>query len=137
MYPINSLLRNGCLLSAGSDWTVSSLNPLDAIEVAVTRKGLSDDASTMKDEPLNLDERVNLLDILAAYTCGGAFVDHTDRETGTLEVGKSADLVVLDKNLFEVRAEEIHKARVMQTLIEGEIVFDRERDLVPTSGAKN
>lgn len=128
MYPINSLLRQGSVLSAGSDWTVSSLNPLDAIEVAVTRKGLSEDGSTMKDEPLNAHESVNLLDILAAYTCGGAFVDHTDRETGSLEVGKSADLIVLDKNLFEVRPEDIHKTKVMQTLLEGEVVFDRERD---------
>jgi predicted amidohydrolase YtcJ len=130
MYPINSLLRQGCVLSAGSDWTVSSLNPLDAIEVAVTRRGLSEDGSTKKDEPLNEDERVNLLDILAAYTCGGAFVDHTDSETGSLEVGKSADLIVLDKNLFEVQPEDIHKARVMQTFLQGELVFDRERDSV-------
>ena len=137
MYPINSLLRKGAVLSAGSDWTVSSLNPLDAIEVAVTRKGIFDKPEENKDEPLNLDERVNLMDFLAAYTCGGAYVDHSDRESGSLEVGKSADLIVLDRNLFEVPECEIHKAKVMQTLIDGEVVYDRERDSAGAGGAKN
>ncbi|MCC7527424.1 MAG: amidohydrolase [Candidatus Melainabacteria bacterium] len=126
MYPINSLLKQGAVLSAGSDWTVSSLNPLDAIEVAVTRKGLFDKPEDYKDEPLNLDERVNLMDILAAYTCGGAYVDHSDRETGSLEPGKAADLIVLDKNLFDIPNTDIHKVKVLQTMIDGEIVFDRE-----------
>ncbi len=127
MYPINSLLKQGTVLSGGSDWTVSSLNPLDAIEVAVTRKGLADKPEDNKDEPLNLEERVNLMDILAAYTCGGAYVDHSDRQSGSLESGKAADLIVLDKNLFDVPQTDIHKVKVMQTMIDGEIVFDRER----------
>lgn len=127
MYPINSLLRQGTVLSGGSDWTVSSLNPLDAIEVAVTRKGLAEKPEDNKDEPLNLDERVNLMDILAAYTCGGAYVDHSDLQSGSLEPGKAADLIVLDKNLFDVPNTDIHKVKVLQTMIDGEIVFDRER----------
>jgi predicted amidohydrolase YtcJ len=136
MYPINSLLRQGAVLSAGSDWTVSSLNPLDAIEVAVTRKGLFDKPEVGKDEPLNLDERVNLMDILAAYTCGGAFVDHSDRETGSLEPGKAADLIVLDKNLFDIPNTDIHKVKVLQTMIDGEIVFDRERQTADPEAVK-
>ncbi len=135
-YPINSLLRQGCVLSAGSDWTVSSLNPLDAIEVAVTRKGLFDKPEDNKDEPLNLDERVNLMDILAAYTCGGAYVDHSDRETGSLEPGKAADLIVLEKNLFDIPYTDIHKVKVLQTMIDGEIVFDRERQTVDSEAFK-
>ncbi len=128
MYPINSLLRHGTVLSAGSDWTVSSLNPLDAIEVAVTRKGLADKPDENKDEPLNLDERVNLMDFLAAYTCGGAYADHTDKVSGSLEPGKSADLIVLDKNLFEVPNTDIHKVKVMQTMIDGLFVYEREKE---------
>lgn len=126
MYPINSLLKHGTVLSAGSDWTVSSLNPLDAIEVAVTRKGLAEKVEDNKDEPLNLDERVNLMDFLAAYTCGGAYVDHSDKESGSLEPGKAADLIVLDKNLFEVPNTDIHKVKVMQTMLDGKFVYDRE-----------
>ncbi len=137
MYPINSLLRNGAVLSAGSDWTVSSLNPLDAIEVAVTRKGLFDKPEENKDEPLNLDERVNLMDILAAYTSGGAYADRSDPESGSLENGKAADLIVLERNLFEVPEHEIHKVKVMQTLIDGKIVFDRERDFADARKDKN
>lgn len=132
MYAINSFLRQGTVLSAGSDWTVSSLNPLDAIEVAVTRKGLSEQPEENKDLPLNLDERVNLLDILAAYTSGGAYVDHSDDQTGSLEVGKCADFIILEKNLFDLPASEIHKVRVLQTLIDGKVVFDRENALPPT-----
>ncbi len=130
MYPINSLLRQGCVLSAGSDWTVSSLNPLDAIEVAVTRRGLFDKPEDNKDEPLNLDERVNLMDILSAYTCGGAYVDHSDHDTGSLEPGKAADLIVLDCNLFDIPNTDIHKAKVMKTMLDGKIVYDREGDAV-------
>lgn len=136
MYPINSLLRQGTVLSAGSDWTVSSLNPLDAIEVAVTRKGLAEKPEDNKDEPLNLDERVNLMEMLAAYTCGGAYVDHSDRETGSLEAGKAADLIILDKNLFDVPETDIHKVKVLQTMIDGEIVFDRERQNAEPAGSK-
>jgi predicted amidohydrolase YtcJ len=128
MYPINSLLRHGTVLSAGSDWTVSSLNPLDAIEVAVTRKGLADKPEDNKDEPLNLDERVNLMDFLAAYTIGGAYSDHSDKVSGSLEPGKAADLIVLDKNLFEVPNTDIHKVKVMQTMLDGVFVYDREME---------
>jgi len=135
MYPINSLLKHGTVLSAGSDWTVSSLNPLDAIEVAVTRKGLADKAEDNKDEPLNLDERVNLMDFLAAYTCGGAYVDHSDAESGSLEVGKAADLIVLEKNLFDVPNTDIHKVKVMQTMLDGKFVYDRESEFEKTSSA--
>jgi predicted amidohydrolase YtcJ len=135
MYPINSLLKHGTVLSAGSDWTVSSLNPLDAIEVAVTRKGLADKAEDNKDEPLNLDERVNLMDFLAAYTCGGAYVDHSDAESGSLEVGKAADLIVLEKNLFDVPHTDIHKVKVMQTMLDGKFVYDRESEFEKTSSA--
>jgi predicted amidohydrolase YtcJ len=109
---------------------------LDAIEVAVTRKGLFDKPEDGKDEPLNLDERVNLMDILAAYTCGGAFVDHSDRETGSLEPGKAADLIVLDKNLFDIPNTDIHKVKVLQTMIDGEIVFDRERQTADPEAVK-
>lgn len=135
MYPINSLLKHGTVLSAGSDWTVSSLNPLDAIEVAVTRKGLADKAEDNKDEPLNLDERVNLMDFLAAYTCGGAYVDHSDAESGSIEVGKAADLIVLEKNLFDVPNTDIHKVKVMQTMLDGKFVYDRESESEKTSSA--
>lgn len=133
MYPINSLLRFGTVLSAGSDWTVSSLNPIDAIEVAVTRKGLAERPEDNKDEPLNLDERVNLMDFLAAYTIGGAYCDHTDKESGSLEAGKAADLIVLDKNLFDVPSTDIHKVKVMQTMLDGVFVFDRENRSAKTN----
>ena len=61
--------------------------------------------------------------ILAAYTNGGAFVSFEDKDSGSLEIGKLADLIVLDRNLLEIPVEEIHKARVLWTLLEGREVY--------------
>ena len=119
MYPIGSMHRSGALLVAGSDWNVSSMNPLLAIEAAVTRQ----DPDGVIEGVLNADERVDLDTILAAYTIGGAQLMHQEAVTGSIETGKAADLVVLDKNLFEVPAREVGDVRVLQTWIDGERVY--------------
>jgi predicted amidohydrolase YtcJ len=115
LYPIGSLLASGAIVVGGSDWTVSSLNPLDAIQVALTRRGV-DEASGPAWIP---EERAGLVDMLRAYTIGAAFADRSERETGSLVVGKLADLVVLDRNLFATPMTEIHSVRVLLTLLEG------------------
>jgi predicted amidohydrolase YtcJ len=61
--------------------------------------------------------------MLAAYTIGGAFVQHQEDLTGSIEVGKSADLVILDRDLFEVPPAAISEARVLLTLLAGEEVW--------------
>ena len=61
--------------------------------------------------------------MLTAYTLSAAFGVHAERETGSLEVGKFADLIVLDRNLFAIPRIEIHKARVLLTLLEGQTVW--------------
>ena len=120
MYPIGSIDRAGGLIVGGSDWSVSSLNPLEAIETAVTRQ----DASGALEGVLNPDERVSLETMLAAYTINSAYVMHHDDELGTIETGKLADLAVLERNLFEVPAREIGEVQVTMTLLEGEVVHD-------------
>lgn len=119
LYPFRSLQAAGARLAGGSDWSVSSVNPLDAIEVAVTRKALGapDDAS-----PWLPDERLDLDTAIAAYTTGGAYLTFED-DSGSLEAGKRADLIVLDRNLFELPARQIHDARVLWTLLDGREVF--------------
>lgn len=121
MYPIASFVQSGATISAGSDWTVSSLDPLEAIEVAVTRRALGEKEA----EPLDASQAVSLKEIIAAYTIGGAYVGHSDRQTGSLEVGKAADLIVLNANLFEIEPSEIHKTRVDMTMLNGVLVFER------------
>lgn len=120
MYPIRSIGGAGGMIAGGSDWSVSSLNPLEAIETAVTRE----DASGAVEAVLNADERVSLETMLAAYTRNGAYVMHHEHEVGTMEPGKLADLVVLERDLFAIPAREIGDVKVALTLLEGEVVYD-------------
>ena len=76
---------------------------------------------------LGPDERVDLAHMLAAYTIGGARLMHQEAETGSIEVGKSADLVVLDRNLFAIPPAEIAQAKVLLTLFEGKLVYEATR----------
>jgi predicted amidohydrolase YtcJ len=119
IYPIGSLVRNGALVVGGSDWSVSSLNPLEAIQVAVTRRAPGDSAGAA----WLPEELIDLPTALAAYTINGAYLSHQEEITGSIETGKAADLVVLDRNLFEIPSAEIHQVKVRMTLIDGKIVF--------------
>jgi predicted amidohydrolase YtcJ len=121
MYPIASVERGGGRIVGGSDWNVSSANPLDAIETAVRRK----DAFAEDGPVLNADERVSLATMIDAYTINAAWVMHQENEVGSIEVGKRADVVVLDRDLFAVPATEINQARVVETLLDGETVWPR------------
>ncbi|MCL4705362.1 amidohydrolase [bacterium] len=119
LYPIGSVMRSGAMIVGGSDWSVSSMNPLDAIQVAVTRRGV-DDSTGSAWIP---QEIVDLPTMLAAYTINGAYVNHQENETGSIEVGKAADLIVLDRNLFEIPVHDIHNTKVLLTLLEGREVY--------------
>jgi predicted amidohydrolase YtcJ len=112
-YPFASLLRAGATVAFGSDWPVSTPNPLWEIEVAVTRMPIKDQSVG----PFLAQERVALHDALVAFTRGSAFVNHQEKETGSIEVGKMADLVAVDRDLFE--AESIAEAQVVLTLVDG------------------
>jgi predicted amidohydrolase YtcJ len=130
LYPIKSLKDSGAVLAAGSDWSVSSMNPLDAVQVAVTRRDLTAAAGPSWIP----EERVDLDTMLAAYTRGGAYVQHEESLTGSLEVGKRADVIVLEKNLFEVPETEIHRVKVLLTLLDGKEVF-RDPSFPPIRGS--
>jgi predicted amidohydrolase YtcJ len=119
IYPFRSLAARGGPLCAGSDWNVSSMNPLDAIQVALTRR----DPEHQDAQVLLPEERVDLPSILAAYTIGGAFAAFEERETGSIELGKAADLIVLSRNLFEAPTESLREVKVLWTLLEGAEVF--------------
>ena len=118
LYPIGTLLRSGARVAFGSDWYVTSANPLLGIEAAITR--LEPYGAT--DQPLGDDEEITLAEAIAAYTIGGAYVNFLDKTTGSLEVGKQADLIVLDQNLFEIPASEISDTDVVATIFQGRLV---------------
>lgn len=122
MYPIASIHRQGGTLVGGSDWSVSSMNPLLAIETALSRQAPDDESEAT----LNEEERVPLPVMLAAYTRNGALLMHQEDRVGSIERGKYADLVVLEHNLFDVDVREIGEVEVVMTLFEGRIVYERE-----------
>jgi predicted amidohydrolase YtcJ len=125
-YPFGSLVRAGATLAMGSDWSVSSANPLEEIHVAVNRTAFPEAVHAPNDravtDPFLPDERLDLPTALAAFTMGSAYVNHLDDVSGSIEVGKRADLVVLDRNLFAHPPEEIHAAKVQLTLVDGQRV---------------
>lgn len=122
LYSIGSVARSGAVVSGGSDWSVSSLAPLDGMQVAITRRTTSEPAER---RPWRPEEVVDLPAAIAMYTIDVAYENHQDRETGSIEVGKLADLVILERNLFDVAPREIHEVRVMRTFLEGRTVFER------------
>ncbi|TMK85366.1 MAG: amidohydrolase, partial [Actinobacteria bacterium] len=123
-YPFASLARNGAMLAMGSDWSVSSPNPLEEIHVAVNRVMPPDyPYGANRGEVFLPEERLDLETSIAAFTIGSAFVNHLDRETGSIEVGKRADLAIIDRNLFAHPPEEIAEARCQMTFVDGERVF--------------
>jgi predicted amidohydrolase YtcJ len=123
-YPFASLVRNGAMLAMGSDWSVSSPNPLEEIHVAVNRvMPRNYPYGANRGEVFLPEERLDLETSIAAFTIGSAFVNHLDRETGSIEVGKLADMAVIDRNLFAHPPGEIAEARCEMTFVEGERVF--------------
>ena len=114
LYPIGTLYRSGAVVAFGSDWYVSSANPLEEIQVAVTRMGPRGETHT----PFLPGERIDLPEALAAFTINAAYTNRLEKTTGSIEVGKNADLIVLDHNLFAIPASEIDKSKVLLTLFE-------------------
>lgn len=117
-YPYADLLRAGTVLAGGSDWSVTTANPLAEIEVMVNRI----DPENRHNPPFLPEQRVPLSVALAAFTSGSAFVNHDD-DSGVLEVGKRADLAVLDRDIFTEPVEVISDARVVATMAAGQMVF--------------
>ncbi|MEV0091137.1 amidohydrolase [Streptomyces sp. NPDC050738] len=116
-YPFGDLLRSGATLAAGSDWPVSSPDPLAGIHVAVNRREPESD-----DERVFLPEqRIDPLSALAAYTAGSAHVNRHD-DAGSLLPGHLADLIVLDRDILAAPPEEISRARVERTYVGGTLV---------------
>jgi hypothetical protein len=120
LYPIGDLRRSGAVLCFGSDWPVSTPDPFQQIEVAVTRQA----PGSPDGDVLDPTQRVDLPSALAAFTRGSAYVNHDD-DAGSIVEGKRADLVVLDRNPFAGPTHEIGRTEVSGTVASGRVVFER------------
>ena len=114
MYPIRSVLNHGGMIAFGSDWFVSTANPFPQIETAVTRTDAEGD-----DEPFMPYETIDLQTAIAAFTINAAYLNGIETDTGSIEIGKLADMIVIDRNLFEIPAKELSEVQVLLTLFEG------------------
>ena len=119
MYPIGSVRKSGGRIVGGSDYFVTDLNPLQAIEVALTRQNPHSNNGPVLGE----EERVDLATMIQAYTLNGAYLMGLEDRQGSIETGKRADLVVLDRNLFDIPPAQINEARVVLTLFDGKAVY--------------
>lgn len=122
-YAFKSLKDSGAHLAFGSDWTVAPLDPVSGIFAAVTRE-TSDGKHPGGWIP---EEKISIEDAVRGYTTGGAYAEFAEKDKGSLETGKLADLVVLDKDLFTLPPARLRDARVVMTVVGGKIVFEASK----------
>jgi len=116
-YPMESFFKAGATVTSSSDYTVTiPCDPLQAIQIGMTRSfpGLTEPGAVLWPA-----EKASLEQMIASFTINGAYANFLENTTGTIEPGKSADLVILDKNLFDLPADKIGTAKVILTLFEG------------------
>lgn len=125
LYSMKSILDHGGTLSFGTDWPAagfsSTYRPLDAIESAITRREL-DKPEGPQLAPVG--EAITLEAAVRASTLGPAWQIGMEREIGSIEAGKLADLVVLERNLFDVPSHDIHKTKVLMTVMNGKVTHE-------------
>jgi predicted amidohydrolase YtcJ len=119
-FPVKDALDAGVLAVPGSDWvTVPTVNPWIAIETLVTRRQPGGAG-----EPLNPDQRITLKQAIDMYTINSARQRYEADRLGSIETGKLADLIVIDRNIFDVPITTVHDTKVLLTIINGEVVYD-------------
>ncbi len=118
LYPAGSLHAAGATIVGGSDWDISSYNPFRAFQTAVTRTGAKGQ------RPLNIEEAIPLRTAIDAYTINAAYAMKQDATTGSLEVGKRADLVIVDRDILSIDPETIADTKAVATYLDGRLVYD-------------
>lgn len=127
-YPFGSLQRAGAPMASGSDWPVSTANPLEIIHTAVNRAHVG--ATGLAAAPFLGEQALSLADALIAHSLGTAYLNHDEQRSGSIEVGKAGDIVILDRDIFAAPVAEIGSATVAYTIIGGEVVYDAASSLV-------
>jgi predicted amidohydrolase YtcJ len=126
-WPIGELEKNGAQLVFGSDYPIVDLNPMLGIYRAVTRK--HEDGTPA--EGWNPQHKISLAQALIHYTKSPAYGNFREADLGTLETGKKADITILDRNLFDCDQEEIKESKVQLTMMDGRVIFNREKGDTP------
>jgi predicted amidohydrolase YtcJ len=121
-YAFRSLLDTGAILAFGTDWTVAPLDPLPAIKAAVTRQTLDGGHPG----GWNPEQKITVEEAVRAYTMGSAFAEFAEDFKGSISVGKLADLVILDRDVFAIDPSQIDEARVSLTMVDGKVVYEAE-----------
>ncbi len=124
----NTFFKNGVIVSSSSDFPacnndLDQCTPFHGMEIGITRQkvGSPIDASVLPDP----NERLNVEQMIRSYTINAAYQLHREKEIGSLEVGKKADLIVLDRNPFETNAKELHMIQVQKTIMNGKTVYEK------------
>jgi hypothetical protein len=121
--PLKSIVDAGAAVSYGSDWdNIPEPDPWFAMEGMITRQY----PGKPEYGQLNPDERVDLETAIEIFTRNGAMAMEKEDETGTIEPGKFADFIVIDQNILEIPVEKIHKTKVLQTVLQGKMVYERK-----------
>jgi predicted amidohydrolase YtcJ len=120
-YAFRSLLDAGAILAFGSDWFVAPMEPLMGIYAAVTRRTL-DGKRPAGWVP---EQKITVAEAIRAFTLGSAYASFDETRKGSIEVGKLADLVVLSADILTINPVEIEKTRVVMTIFDGKIVYER------------
>jgi hypothetical protein len=126
-YAFKSLRDAGARLAFGSDWFVAPPTPLEGIYAAVTRRTL-DDKNPGGWIP---EQKITVDDALRAYTSGAAYAEYMEQEKGSLERGKLADFVMIDRDLTRIAPETIRDAKIIMTVVGGTVVYERKPEVVP------
>jgi predicted amidohydrolase YtcJ len=121
-YAFRSLLDSGARLAFGTDWTVAPLDPVLTIYAAVTRRTLDgkNPNGWVPEQKISVEEAVQ------AYTVGSAYAEFQEAVKGSLTPGKLADIVIIDSDIFTIKPEEIERAKVVMTILDGRVVYERE-----------
>ena len=119
MYPNRSMLDAGVKLVTHTDGPAAPVWPWWGMEASVTRKN----PTRPELEPMGADQALTVAELIEIYTINTAYSLHLDEVTGSIEQGKFADMIVLNHNLLEVSATEIHKTEIQRTVIKGEVVY--------------
>jgi len=121
-YLFNSFVKTGVKIAFGTDWTVEPLNPMLGLYAAVTREFPEGgpEGGWFPDEKISLEKAIEF------YTLGSAYAEFQEHVKGSIKVGKLADLVVLNQNLFEISPKRILKTQVDLTILGGKVVYERD-----------
>ena len=124
LYQIKTLTDGGARLALGSDWPISSPDPFLGMMVAATHKNPKKPQYPVW-EP---EERVPMETLLEAYTLGGAWINRSDEDTGSLELGKAADFIIIDRDILAIPLDKVGATQVLSTYVDGKCVFQRAPD---------